>query len=66
MTKEKFGNILAGRSSTPYMSLKIHPSTKNTVVKFDEYKLLYNQIERLIEVLDRMAIRPQGRQTQQP
>ena len=61
MTKEKFDNKLAGHNSTPFMSLKTHPSTKNKIVKFDEYKLLYNQKDRLTEVLDGMTTRPQDR-----
>ena len=40
------------------MSLKTHPSAKNETVKFDEYKLLNNQIDRLAEVMDRMNTRP--------
>ena len=65
MTKEKSDNKLAGQSSNPYVSIKTHPSRGNKTVKLDEYKLLYKQIDRLTEVLDRMTIRPQGRQIQQ-
>ena len=32
---KKLDNKLAGQSSTPYMSLKTHPSTKNNIVKAD-------------------------------
>ena len=66
MTIAKLDNKLAGQSSTPYTSLKNTPFCKEQkIVKFDEYKLLYNQIDRLTEVLDRMNTRPQGRQIQQ-
>ena len=54
-----------GQSSKSYMLLKTHPSEKNKTVKFDEYKLLCNQIDRKTEVINRMNTRPQGRQTQQ-
>ena len=56
--------MLAGESSTPYISLEIHPSAKNKIVKFDECKMLDNQIDRLTEVMDRMHTRLQGRQNQ--
>ena len=61
MTKEKMDNKLAGQSSTPCMPFKIYPSTENKIVKFDECKLLYYQIDRLREVQDRMTTKPQGR-----
>ena len=47
------------------MSLKTHPSVEYKIVRFDEYKLLYNHIDRLKEFLDRLTTRPQGRGTQQ-
>ena len=48
MTKEILHNKVAGQNSrTPYMSLKTHPSTKNKIVKFAEYRLLHNKIDRL-------------------
>ena len=47
------------------MSLTTHTSSKNKVVKFEQYKLLHSKIDRLKEVLDRMNTRSQGRQTQQ-
>ena len=34
------------------------------IVKFDEIKLLDNQIDRLAEVIDKMNTRPQGSQNQ--
>ena len=42
-----------------------HTSCKEQIVKFDEYKLLNNQIDRLTEGLNGMNIRPQSRQNQQ-
>ena len=47
MTKEKLDKQLESKSSTPYMSLKTNPSTKIKIVKFNEYKLLNNQIDKL-------------------
>ena len=47
------------------MSLKTHPSAMNKIVKFDEHKLLHNQIDRLRNVSDGMNIRVQCRKTQQ-
>ena len=61
MTKEKLDSKLGDESSTTYMSLKTHPSTENKIKKFDEYKLLHNQIGILTEVSNRMTTRPQGR-----
>ena len=58
MTKEKLDKQLAGQSSIPYMSIKTHPSTKNNIVKFDEYKLMNNQIDRLAEVMERTKTKP--------
>ena len=46
------------------MSLKTHPSAKNKTVKFDEYALLKNQIDRLADVLNGMNTRPHIRQNQ--
>ena len=60
-TKERLDYKLAGQSSTPYMSLKTHPSATNKRVMFDQHNLLHNQIDRLTEVLDRMNTRPKGR-----
>ena len=65
MNKEKLDKQLAGQSSTPYMSFKLHHSEKCISVKFDEYKLLDNQTDRLVEVMDKMNTRPLGRQIQQ-
>ena len=65
MTKEKLNKQTTGQSSTPYKSLKAHPSAKDKIVKFDEYKLLNNQIDRLAEVMDIINNRPKGRQNKQ-
>ena len=65
MAMKKLDVQLAGQSSSPYMSLKMHASAKNKIVKFDEYELLNDQIDRLTEVIDRMNTRPQDQQTQQ-
>ena len=43
------------------MTLKSHHSAKNKIVKFDEYKLLNNQIDRLAEIIDKINKRPQGK-----
>ena len=43
----------------------LHPSRSNKIVKYDEYKLLYNQIDRLTEVLNGINAMPQGKQIQQ-
>ena len=39
------------------MSLKANLSAKNKAAKFDEYKLLNNQIDRLAEVMDGISTR---------
>ena len=36
MTKDKLDDKLAGQTSSPYMSLKIHSSAQNKMVKFVE------------------------------
>ena len=60
-TKTKLDKQLAGQSPTPYMSLT-HTSEKYRSFKFDEYKLLENQTDRLSEAIDKMDTRPQGKQ----
>ena len=65
MTKDKWHKQLAGQSSTPYMSPKTYPFEKCKYVRFDEDKLMDNQIDRLEEVLEKMNTRPLGRQNQQ-
>ena len=47
------------------MSLETHSSAENKTVKFDECKLLNNQIERFAEVMERINTRPQGTHNQQ-
>ena len=44
------------------MSLKTHPPKMQFFFKFDEYKLLDTQIDRLAEAMDKMNIRSLGRQ----
>ena len=44
------------------MSFKTHPSEKSKYFKFDEYKLLDNQIEMLADVMDKMNTRHLGKQ----
>ena len=44
------------------MSLKTPPSENHKSVKFDEYKLLDNQISRLAEIMHRVNTRSWGRQ----
>ena len=44
--QDKLDKLLAGQSSTQYISPKTHPSEENKYVKFDEYKLLENQFDR--------------------
>ena len=66
MTKEKLKKKeIAGQSTTPYISLKTHLSEKHKPVKFDEYSLLNNQIDRLAEVIDRLNTRLKGKKNQQ-
>ena len=65
ITKEKLHKQLTGQNTTPYISLKTHPSEKWKSVKFDEFKLLDNQTEKVAEVIDKMNTGPPGRQNQQ-
>ena len=64
VTKGNLDKQLVGQRSTPYMSLKIHSSEKQKSVKFDEYKLLEKQINRLVEVKGSRKTGPQERQNQ--
>ena len=59
--KEKLDKLLTGQSSTLYILLKTHPYERCKSVKFDEYKLLGNQIDRLAEVMAKMSTRDLGR-----
>ena len=49
----------------PMHPLKMHSSEKPKSVKFDEYKFLDNQIDRLAEVIHKINTRSLGRQNQQ-
>ena len=54
MIKVKLDKQLAGHSSAPYISLKTHHSEKYESVKFVEYKLLGNQIDTLVKVIEKI------------
>ena len=54
MIKVKLDKQLAGHSSAPYVSLKTHHSEKYVSVKFAEYKLLGNQIDTLVKVIEKL------------